>query len=222
MKKQLIDNDFKISRVSKKQPSKYRPLRPILTKQNSNQEMVDQLPAQTITARVSQTRQGGRRGSMEMDQQNESIVIKYGTNSDLADLQASQTGAWVGSTQLSSRAQSTMRSTRRRAHASLGIDKAPIDEQAAGSRRDGAPSAIEAAVTSDQFSQRQSINHQFNKEVLMDTPLELQLSKFQHFRKQHDGLFATERLERGRDGAVRPGTQGSPLILRLNNVSRNR
>lgn len=126
------------------------------------------------------------------------------------------------STQLSSRAQSTMRSGRRVRNASIGIEDIRIQD----AEKSAMPtSMIEGSTMREslaQVSQKASINHVFNKEVLMDTPLELQVSKYKNFQQQYGSIFAaTERFQSGMDGLVgRPVTQGSPQINRLNQYSR--
>lgn len=69
-----------------------------------------------------------------------------------------------------------------------------------------------------QFSdKRNSINHQFNQEVLVGTPLDLQANKFNNFKKQYNGLLAsvTDRFSNKLDNFGRPMTQGSPQLFRL-------
>lgn len=71
-------------------------------------------------------------------------------------------------------------------------------------------------------NKRNSINHQFNQEVLVGTPLELQGNKFNNFKKYQNGLLAsvTDRFAKKLDNFGRPATQGSPQIFRLQ--SRNK
>ena len=132
--------------------------------------------------------------------------------------------------------QSTMRSTARqnKAHktASIGIDNIHIEnaeyveqDEMGGVRSSDNDAPIKAMVekqSATMFSEkRNSINHQFNQEVLVGTPLELQGNKFLNFKKQYNGLVAaaTDRFTKKLDNYGRPSTQGSPSILRLQ--SRN-
>ena len=136
--------------------------------------------------------------------------------------------------------QSTMRSTLRQNKAqktgSIGIENIHIEnagyieqEEMGGVRSSDNDAPVSRAIIEKQsaamFSdKRNSINHQFNQEVLVGTPLELQGNKYANFKNHYNGLVAatgTDGFARKLDNYGRPSTQGSPSILRLQSRNRN-